>query len=136
MDLPPSERKADHLRLAADPGVQHTVGTGLDTVRLRHRALPERALDAVSLRVRLLGHGLEAPLVISAMTGGTTQAEELNRRLLRAAASNGVALVLGSRPRPLEGAGAADVLRTYRPDSEGRPPLLLANLGAVQIAGR
>jgi isopentenyl-diphosphate delta-isomerase len=132
----PSERKADHLRLAAGPGVQHHAGTGLDAVRLRHRALPERALQSVSLRTRLLGSGLEAPLVISAMTGGTPQAEEVNRRLLRAAAANGVALVLGSGRRLLDGAGATDVLRTYRPDSEERPPLLLANLGAVQLAGR
>src|SRR4051812_27470787 len=133
MDVPPTERKADHLRLAADPGVQHTVATGLEAVRLRHRALPERALDAVSLRLRLLGHGLQAPLVISAMTGGTAQAEELTRRLLCAAARNGVGLVLGSGRRLLDDPA---VLRTYRPAGQERPPLLLANLGAVQVAGR
>src|SRR5919199_914897 len=97
-----SERKADHLRLAAGPGVQHTVSTGLERVRLRHRALPERDLASVSLRTRLLGRTLEAPLVISAMTGGTSEAEEVNRRLLRAAAANGIALVLGSGRRLLD----------------------------------
>src|SRR3954470_16079815 len=105
-----SERKADHLRLAAEPGVEHTVSTGLERVRLRHRALPERDLDAVSLRTRLLGRSLEAPLVISAMTGGTEQAEEVNRRLMRAAATAGIALVLGSGRRLLDGAGREDLL--------------------------
>jgi isopentenyl-diphosphate delta-isomerase len=128
----PDERKADHLRLAVQPGVQHVVGTGLERVRLRHRALPERDLRTVSLTTRLLGSTLDAPLVISAMTGGTAEAEEVNRRLLQAAAANGIALVLGSGRRLLDD---PDTLRTYRPAGEQRPPLLLANLGAAQVAG-
>src|SRR5687767_6732903 len=107
-----SERKADHLRLAAEPEVQHAVTTGLERVRLRHRALPERDLDAVSLRTRLLDRTLDAPLVISAMTGGTAQAEEVNRRLLRGAAEAGIALVLGSGRKLLDD---PELLRTYRP---------------------
>src|SRR3954471_22656370 len=83
---PGGERKADHLRIAAQPGVEHLRGPGLDAVRLRHRALPERHLAAVSLEAELLGHRLGAPLVVSAMTGGTPEAGELNRRLTRAAA--------------------------------------------------
>src|SRR4051812_10978736 len=122
-----SERKADHLRLAAGAGVQHTVSTGLERVRLRHRALPERDLRGVSLRTVLLGRTLEAPLLISAMTGGRAQPEQLNRRLLRAAAGNGIALVLGSGRRLLD---ERELLRTSRPAGEERPPLLLANLGA------
>ena len=128
-----SERKDDHLRIAAEPGVQHAVTTGLENVRLRHRALPERDLEDVSLRTRLLDRTLQAPLVISAMTGGTPAAEELNRRLLRAAAEHGIALVLGSARRLLDD---EDTLDTYRPAGEERPPLLLANLGAVQVIGR
>src|SRR3954452_6640860 len=110
-----SERKADHLRLAAQPGVQHETTTGLERLRLRHRALPERDLAAVSLRTRLLGRTLEAPVVVSAMTGGTAEAGELNRRLVRAAAEHGVALALGSGRRLLEDPA---LLRTYRPSPE------------------
>ena len=128
-----SERKDDHLRIAAEPGVRHAAGTGLAAVRLRHRALPERDLGAVALHTRLLGRTLQAPLVISAMTGGTAAAEELNRRLLRAAAGHGIALVLGSGRKLLDDEA---VLETYRPQGEERPPLLLANLGAVQVTGR
>ena len=58
-------RKAEHLRIAAGPGVQHTAGSGLDAVRLRHRALPGRDLDAVDLTTDLLGARLAAPLVVS-----------------------------------------------------------------------
>lgn len=122
------DRKADHLRIAAEPGVIGSVGTGLDALRLRHRALPERDLGSVALGGELLGAKLAAPLFVSAMTGGTAEAEQINVELARAAAEHGVALTLGSG-RPL--LDDPDLLRTYR--SAARPPLLLANLGAAQL---
>ena len=137
--IPPgtgAERKADHLRIAAGPGVEHRSGTGLEGLRLRHRALPERALAAVGLGTTMLGARLAAPLVISAMTGGTPESAAINRRLTLAAAEHGIALVLGSGRRLLDGEeDDPDLLRTYRPEAGERPPLLLANLGAAQIRG-
>jgi isopentenyl-diphosphate delta-isomerase len=131
--LPTSSRKAEHLRIAAGPGVEHRSGTGLDAVRLRHRALPERDLSAVCLRTSLLGAELAAPLVVSAMTGGTPEAADVNLRLARAAAEHEIALCLGSGRRLLEDPA---LLGTYRPERDARPPLLLANLGAAQVRGR
>jgi isopentenyl-diphosphate delta-isomerase len=130
--MPRAQRKSEHLRIAAGDAVQHRAGTGLDDVRLKHRALPERDLADVTLDTRLLGRELRAPLLISAMTGGTPEAIEINRRLLRAAATHGIGLVLGSGRRLLED---SDLLRTYRPEGGARPPLLLANLGAAQLRG-
>ena len=127
-----AERKAEHLDIAAGAGVEHHAGTGLDEVRLRHRALPERDLSAVSLRCRLLGATLQAPVLISAMTGGTPEAAIINRRLTLAAAEHGIGLTLGSGRQLLDD---PDLLRTYRPSPGERPPLLLANLGAAQVRG-
>src|SRR5918995_6681563 len=126
---PSAVRKMDHLRIAASSGVQHTRGTGLEAVHLRHRALPERDLADVDLATTLLGRRLAAPVVISAMTGGTEEAGTINDHLLRAAADHGVALVLGSGRRLLDDPG---LLRPYRPARSERPPLLLADLGATQ----
>ena len=126
----PADRKADHLRIAAGDGVAHDRGTGLGDVRLRHRGLPGRDLAAVDLTTTLLGVRLGAPLVVSAMTGGTREAQIVNGRLARAAAERGIALALGSGRALLDDPG---LLPTYR--SEHRPPLLLANLGAVQLTG-
>jgi isopentenyl-diphosphate delta-isomerase len=126
----PVDRKADHLRIAAGEGVAHDRGTGLAEVRLRHRALPGRDLDAVDLSTTLLGARLGAPIVVSAMTGGTRDARVVNDRLAHAAAERGIALALGSGRALLDDPG---LLATYR--SGHRPPLLLANLGAVQLTG-
>jgi isopentenyl-diphosphate delta-isomerase len=128
----PGDRKADHLRIAAQPGVEHVRTTGLEAVRLRHRALPGRALASVGLATDLLGVQVGAPLVISAMTGGTAEAGAVNRRLLAAAAHHRIALVLGSGRALLDD---HDLLDTYRPPGAPRPPLLLANLGAAQVRG-
>src|SRR4051794_21564552 len=49
------DRKADHLAIAAEDGVLHQVGAGLQGLRLRHRALPGRDLDTVGLEAELLG---------------------------------------------------------------------------------
>jgi isopentenyl-diphosphate Delta-isomerase len=125
-------RKADHLRIASEPGIEHARGAGFDELRLRHRALPERDLADVSLRCELLGAVLGAPLLISAMTGGTAEAGDVNARLAAAAAEHRIALVLGSG-RPLLDDPA--LLPTYRPSGGPRPPLLLANLGAAQVRG-
>src|SRR4051794_1127765 len=84
-----AQRKADHLRIAAGSGIEHAAGTGLDRVRLRHRALPERALGSVRLDATVLGRRLRAPLLISAITGGTDEAAVINDRLIRAAGAHG-----------------------------------------------
>jgi isopentenyl-diphosphate delta-isomerase len=128
-----AQRKADHLRIAAGGGIEHAAGTGLDAVRLRHRALPERALESVRLDTTVLGRCLRAPLLISAITGGTDEAAVINDRLIRAAGEHGIGLVLGSGRRLL---GDESLRATYRPPGAPQPPLLLANLGAAQIRGR
>jgi isopentenyl-diphosphate Delta-isomerase len=120
-------RKADHLRIAAGPDVAHAGGTGFERLRLRHRALPQRDLPEVSLETELLGARLGAPLIVSAMTGGTEEAAVINARLARAACEHHLGLVLGSGRALLED---PSLLSTYR--SADRPPLLLGNLGAAQ----
>jgi isopentenyl-diphosphate delta-isomerase len=128
-----SARKHDHLRIAGREGVEHTAGTGLDAVRLRHRALPERDLADVSLDCELLGRRLRAPLLVSAMTGGIDAATDVNARLVEAAAEHGIAMSLGSGRALL---GDPGLVGTYlRSGHHPRPPLLLANLGATHLHG-
>jgi isopentenyl-diphosphate delta-isomerase len=127
-----TRRKRDHLRIAAGAGVAHGTPTGVASVRLRHRALPERDLADVALDTVLLGRALRAPLVVSAMTGGVAEATIVNDRLMRAACEHGVGMTLGSGRALL---ADPSLLRTYVGPSGDRPPLLLANLGAAQLGG-
>jgi isopentenyl-diphosphate Delta-isomerase len=126
-----ASRKDEHLRINVDEDVAAKgVETGFDDWRFVHRALPEIDLDAVDLRTTFLGHRVDAPLLISCMTGGTDQTRVINQRLARIAQAHGLAMGLGSCRVLLE---QPDVLPTFdvRDIAPGVP--LLANLGAVQL---
>jgi isopentenyl-diphosphate delta-isomerase len=124
-------RKRAHLDavLSGDVGFAG-VTTGLERLRVTPRALPERDLDAVDMSVRVFGRRLSAPLVISCMTGGVSEAGPVNRALAAAAQEIGVAFGLGSGRALLvdPSAAASFAVRDVAPDV-----LLFANLGAVQL---
>jgi isopentenyl-diphosphate delta-isomerase len=124
-------RKADHIRINLEEDVQFPrLTTGLGRYRFVHQALPELDLAAIDAGSSLLGKTLRVPLLISSMTGGTDQAERINRNLAVGAQARGIAMGLGSQRTGLEVAASADSFRVRR---EGPDILLLANLGAVQL---
>jgi isopentenyl-diphosphate Delta-isomerase len=126
-------RKREHLALSRTADVGFTgLSTGLERIRVRARALPERDLDDVDLGLDLWGRSLRAPLLISCMTGGVGEAGPVNRALAAAAQAHGVALGLGSGRILLEGA-SADAARGFAVRDLAPDVLLFANLGAVQL---
>ncbi len=125
-----SDRKDEHLRITAGQDVASRHTTGLERYALMPCALPEMALADVSLATRFLGRELRAPLLISAMTGGTPRAAEINRRLARAAQRLGLAMGLGSQRVALE---APEQMATFQVRDIAPDVLLFANLGAVQL---
>ncbi|MCX7818312.1 MAG: type 2 isopentenyl-diphosphate Delta-isomerase [Kiritimatiellae bacterium] len=103
-----------------------------DHIRLTHRALPDVNLDEVDTSVEFLGRRLSFPLLISSMTGGSSdRLRQVNRNLAAAAEAAGVAMGVGSQRVMLEHPEAADSfdLRPVAPTA-----VLMANLGAAQIA--
>ncbi|MHB9034950.1 MAG: type 2 isopentenyl-diphosphate Delta-isomerase [Anaerolineae bacterium] len=124
------QRKREHLEICLTQDVSSAIPTGLERFRLQHQALPELNLDQVSLSTEFLGHTLRAPLLISAMTGGTAAAAELNLRFAQAAQHFGLAMGVGSQRAAIDQPALADTFRVrqYAPDI-----MLLANLGAVQL---
>ncbi len=126
-----NQRKLDHLRICLDEAPQFPhLSTGLERYRFVHQALPEIDLASVSLSCELLGKSLRAPLVVSCMTGGTEEAEQINMNLARAAQLMGVAMGVGSLRAALEDPAVA---HTYQVRGVAPDILLLANLGAVQL---
>ena len=124
-----SERKADHIELCATGDVGfHTKTTLLEHIDLLHDSLPELALDEIDLSVSILGKQLRAPLLISAMTGGTPRAREINRELASIAEERGYAFGLGSQRAMLRG----DRDDTYQVRDVAPNALVLGNIGAVQ----
>jgi len=127
---PIGNRKADHIRINLEEDVRSRLSTGLERYRFIHQALPELDLEEVDTGVTVFGKRLRAPLLISSMTGGTTEAGVINRRLALAAQETGIAMGVGSQRAALEHPELASTfqVRRYAPDI-----LLFANLGAVQL---
>jgi len=123
------DRKAEHIRLALEPRMQ-LERNYFEDWRLEHRALPEIDYDEIDTSVTFLGRRLDAPLLISCMTGGTAEATRINRNLARGAEETRVAIGVGSQRKAIEDPSTADSFRV-RPFAPSVP--LLANLGAVQL---
>ena len=124
-------RKADHLRICLEDDVQFDrLTNGLDKYRFDHTCLPELDLAEVSLQTEFLGKTLQAPLLISSMTGGTQRAKTINSRLAIAAQKYGLAMGVGSQRIAVENPQVAHTfaMRSLAPDA-----MLFANLGAVQL---
>jgi isopentenyl-diphosphate delta-isomerase len=125
------QRKADHIRINLEHDVQFpALTTGLEHYCFVHQALPELDLTDVDTQGTIFGRKVAAPILVSSMTGGTPDAQRINRNLAAAAQSRGLAMGLGSQRAGLEVDEAAT---TFRVRDIAPDILLLANLGAVQL---
>jgi isopentenyl-diphosphate Delta-isomerase len=74
-------RKADHLRICLEEDVQfRRLTNGLENYHFTHCCLPELDFNEVDTATEFFGKKLDAPLLISSMTGGTEKAKTINYR--------------------------------------------------------
>lgn len=125
-----TQRKADHLALCATDDVAFKAkGPLFADVRLVHEALPDLAVEDVSLACTVFGKRLRAPILIAAMTGGTERAAKVNRELAEIAEVRGYAFGVGSqRAMHVRPESAA----TYRVRDVAPTTVVLGNVGVVQ----
>lgn len=126
------KRKQRHIRLSLEENVQADVGTGLEDVKLIHRALPEIDLEDVSTGVELFGRRLSAPLIISAITGGIEDAKEINATLASAAEEFGIGIGVGSQRIALENPATEHTFSVVR--DRAPSALVIGNLGCPQLS--
>ena len=122
-------RKQEHIDIALkkDVTAHHNYW---DNVRLLHNALPEVDQHDIDLSVKLFDATLQAPLIISGMTGGFNEAKQINENLAAAAEKYQLGMGVGSQRAALENPKLA---HTYKVLNEYDIPLKIANIGASQL---
>ena len=124
-------RKREHIETILNfDVVSKGVTTGFEQFTFEHCAMPEIDLDGIDLGTSVFGKLLQAPILISSMTGGVAQGGIINRRLAECAQALGLAMGLGSQRAGIEQSSLAN---TYKVRDVAPDILLFANLGAVQL---
>lgn len=84
------QRKTEHIRICLEEAVNGVgVTTGLERYRFLHQALPELDFREIDLATEWLGKRIRTPFLISSMTGGSSIAAPINRRLAAVAEVRG-----------------------------------------------
>lgn len=122
-------RKQEHLCFALECGLQEA---DFDDISLVHNCLPGIALDEVTLKTAFAGLQLELPFFINALTGGTAEAEEINRSLAEIAREFKLVMAVGSQMAALEQPSLAKTFKIVRQlNPEG---VIISNIGAYASA--
>ena len=127
-----SNRKLEHIEITLYERVEGFSSTYLDDVILVHQALPGFRFSEVDTSASVFGKKVEAPVVISGMTGGAPELRAINEKLATLAQKFGVAMGVGSQRAGIENPNLRDSFSVVRKVAKDVP--IIGNVGAPQIA--
>ncbi len=127
-----SKRKKEHIELSLTDKVAFKVKTnGFEYYEFDHYAITEVDISRLNLSTIFLRKKIDYPFLISCMTGGTAEAENINARLAVAANKLNIPLGVGSQRQALENKAYHNSYRILRKNAPSIP--ILGNIGAAQI---
>ncbi|MGT2750847.1 type 2 isopentenyl-diphosphate Delta-isomerase [Streptococcus orisasini] len=117
-----ANRKDEHIKYALKYEAPYN---SFDDMELVHHSLPDYDLSEIDLSTHFAGRNFEFPFYINAMTGGSSKAKAVNRKLAQVAEATGIVMVTGSYSAALKNEND-----TSYPNRQEFPNLLLAaNIG-------
>jgi isopentenyl-diphosphate delta-isomerase len=126
-------RKHSHVEICLHGDIEFkSKTTEFERFEFVHNALPELSLSDIDISTTFLGRNIGAPLMISSMTGGYSEAAMLNRHLAEAAERFKIPLGVGSMRQALENPLYREsfaITRKFAPSIQ-----IFANIGAPEIA--
>ncbi len=126
------DRKQEHIRICLEREIESNISAGFDDITLIHNAVPEINLDDVNLQCTFLRHKLQAPIMVTAMTGGHEEAVPINRHIAQAVEALGLAMGVGSQRAAIEDSTLAPSFSITR---ENAPTaFIIGNIGAPQLS--
>ena len=127
-----SLRKKEHLELSLKADVSFKTKTnGFDHYEFIHNAATEVELDKISFETKFFKKKINYPFIISCMTGGTEEAENINAHLAIAAEELKIPIGVGSQRQALENKNYRNSYNIIRKNAKSVP--VLGNLGAAEL---
>jgi isopentenyl-diphosphate delta-isomerase len=127
-----SDRKLEHLLLCKHCDVEHKhKRTGFEEIELIHKALPQINKEEINITTEFLGKTLEAPIIITGMTGGHPASLAINRELAKAAEQLKIGVGMGSQRAAVENPELRSTYTVMR--DEAPSTFIIGNIGAPQI---
>jgi isopentenyl-diphosphate delta-isomerase len=126
-----SDRKLEHLLLCLHSNVEYHKKTGFNDVELVHRSLPEVNRSEIDLSTSFLGKKMEAPLIITAITGGHPISKDVNQKIAQAVEKHGIGMGLGSQRAAIENPELEDTYTIAR--EEAPQAFIMGNIGTPQL---
>ena len=124
-------RKADHIKICLEEDVSFKKTNGFEKYELEHCALPNLNLDEINLATQFLGKPFNYPFFITGITGGTSEAEKINKNIAKAAESLGIGFGLGSQRAMLRD---PSLKKTYYAREIAPSTFIAGNIGASQLS--
>jgi len=129
---PTSQRKKEHLELSLKADVSFkTKSNGFEYYDFIHNAATEVELDKISFETKFFKKKINYPFIISCMTGGTEEAENINAQLAIAAEELKIPIGVGSQRQVLENKIYRNTYDIIRKNAKSVP--VLGNLGAAEL---
>ena len=124
-----STRKKEHIENYLKTSFQGD--TLLGDVFLEHNALPNLDLKDIDTSMNFLGKKIDYPILINAMTGGSSLTQEINRDLSTLAKEFNIPMAVGSQTIALED-DEEDAMESFRIVREviGKDGIVISNLNA------
>jgi len=126
------KRKADHIRISSNQNVQaRKATTGLEDIHFIHKALPEIDKQKINLSTTIFSHKFVAPLIVGAITGGTSEATKINAIIAETVEELGLGMGVGSQRAAIEDKKLEKTFSITR--KKAPTAFLIANIGGVQL---
>lgn len=127
-----SKRKKEHLELCLTDDVSFKrKSAGFENYEFKHYAITEVDITRIDFRSKFFGNKINFPFLISCMTGGTSEAENINAQLAIVAEELKIPIGVGSQRQALEDKIFVDSFKTVRKNAPNVP--VLGNIGAAQV---
>ncbi|AFN75812.1 isopentenyl pyrophosphate isomerase [Melioribacter roseus P3M-2] len=127
-----SGRKGEHIKLSlSDDADYDSVTNGFENYQFVHHAATETVIDEIGFEAKFFSKKVDYPFIISSMTGGAKEANNINERLAEVAKALNIPIGVGSQRRSLLDNKFDRSYKSLRRIGGAIP--ILGNIGAAQI---